>query len=129
MEEDKLSKFFGSYNPQLPDDSLFMHELKRKLEGAEMLKEHLAASRRRSRRAVLAAAVTGFVFGLLSVFLYPVLNGFIVSLADKCSGAARFIVDYRSVFVTAFVCLLTGVLTYTAYDITASVGSRNQKKI
>lgn len=72
-EDDKIRELFSRFDPELPSESLFMSRLKRNMEAVELVKRQTAAVRRRSRKAVIAAAIAGFVVGVIFAALMPFL--------------------------------------------------------
>lgn len=74
MEEDKLKSLFSNFEPELSSDSRFMNKLQRNLNSVEIIKQHTAEVRSRSRKAVAIAAVVGFIVGFLFSLALPYLN-------------------------------------------------------
>lgn len=118
MEEDKLHRLFDQYNPTLSADCDFMKRLEHNLEAVELVKQRVELMHRKNRMAVIVAAITGFVFGLLSTFCYPYLTVWLNSLTFEAADMARFVADYGNVAVWGIISLMVGVVTYCAYDIT-----------
>ena len=73
MDDDKLKDIFAGFNPEISDSADFMAGLNRHLELAELARQRLEAARRRSKRAVIIAAIAGFGGGVMSALCYPAL--------------------------------------------------------
>lgn len=74
MEDDKLKSLFSNFEPKLSSDSLFMNKLQRNLNSVELIKQHTAEVRSRSRKAVAIAAIVGFIVGFLFSLSLPYLT-------------------------------------------------------
>ena len=71
MEEDKLKDIFKDFNPDLSSDSDFMSRLERSMKAVEIVKHQNAETHRRSKRAIVWAALAGFVAGIVMTILQP----------------------------------------------------------
>ncbi len=118
MDENKYTDLFASFNPELSSDKLFMARLQANLRAVSNVKEQVSAMRSKSRLAVWIAAIIGFICGILCSLCYQaifeVLNGLFVA----GSTFAILFADYGNVVVWGIICLMTGVIAYSAYDIT-----------
>ena len=74
MEDDKLKSLFSNFEPELSSDFLFMNKLQRNLNSVELIKQHTAEVRSRSRKAVAIAAFVGFIVGFLFSLSLPYLT-------------------------------------------------------
>ncbi len=74
MEDDKLKYLFSNFEPELSSDFLFMNKLQRNLNSVELIKQHTAEVRSRSRKAVAIAAIVGFIVGFLFSLSLPYLT-------------------------------------------------------
>ena len=74
MEDDKLKYLFSNFEPALSSDFLFMNKLQRNLNSVELIKQHTAEVRSRSRKAVAIAAIVGFIVGFLFSLSLPYLT-------------------------------------------------------
>ena len=74
MEDDKLKSLFSKFEPELSSDFLFMNKLQRNLNSVELIKQHTAEVRSRSRKAVAIAAIVGFIVGFLFSLSLPYLT-------------------------------------------------------
>lgn len=74
MDDNKLKSMFSDFEPELSSDIQFMNRLQRSLDSVEIIKQHTAEVRSRSRKAVAIAAVVGFIVGFLFSLSLPYLD-------------------------------------------------------
>lgn len=74
MEDDKLKFLFSNFEPELSSDFQFMNKLQQNLNSVEIIKQHTAEVLSRSKKAVVIAAVVGFIVGFLFSLSLPYLN-------------------------------------------------------
>ncbi|MDE7388562.1 MAG: hypothetical protein K2M97_04845, partial [Muribaculaceae bacterium] len=74
MEDDELKRIFSDFEPDMSPDFQFVSKLEQRLEAVEIVREQVAEVRSRSRKAVVIAAVVGFVVGFLSSLSLPYLS-------------------------------------------------------
>lgn len=74
MEDDKLKSMLTNFEPELSSDFQFMSKLERSLNSVEILKQHAAEVRSRNKKAVVLAAVLGFIVGMLFSLTLPYLS-------------------------------------------------------
>lgn len=74
MEDDKLKSLFSNFEPELSSDFQFMNRLQQNLNSVEIIRQHTAEVRSRSRKAVAIAAVVGFIVGFLFSLSLPYLS-------------------------------------------------------
>ncbi|MDE5773853.1 MAG: hypothetical protein K2H86_05300 [Muribaculaceae bacterium] len=127
MDDDKIRDILGRFNPQLSSSERFMSELSRNLESVEMIKRHAAEVRRRSRRAVVSAAVVGLITGMILMWLMPYLQGAVMKVQGAMPSIAglNVIIDHYmliSWIVTALVCV---VVSLNVYELSLSVSKRS----
>lgn len=111
MNDDKLKDIFAGFNPEISDSANFMSRLSRNLELAEIARQRIEATRRRSKRAVVIAAIAGFCGGVMSTLCYPALQRLI----------SVFSVDASPTLSYMLLSALTIGLTYAAYDLALTV--------
>lgn len=126
MDDDKIRNIFEQYNPRLSSSERFMSELSRNLESVEMIKRHTAEVRRRSRRAVVTAAVVGLITGMILMWLMPYLQAAVMNwqAAMPSVGGLNIIIDHYmliSWIVTAVVCV---VVSLNVYELSLSVSKQ-----
>ncbi|MDE6301106.1 MAG: hypothetical protein K2M19_05275 [Muribaculaceae bacterium] len=74
MEDDKFNFLFSNFEPELSSDTQFMNKLQQNLNSVEIIKQHTAEVRARSKKAVAIAALVGFIVGFLFSLLLPYLS-------------------------------------------------------
>ena len=74
MEDDKLKSLFSNFEPELTSGFRFMNKLQQNLNSVEMIKQHTAEFRARSKKAVVIAALVGFIVGFLFSLSLPCLS-------------------------------------------------------
>ena len=116
--DDKISELFKDYNPGLSSDSLFMERLEHNLRAVDIVKQQLKASHRKNRLAIIAAAITGFIVGVVSVIAYPYLSEIVLKIITNAAFTADFLTDYTDTVVFCMIAIITGLLSYFAYDTT-----------
>lgn len=116
--EDKISELFKGYNPDLSPDSLFMERLEHNLRAVDIVKQQLKASNRKNRLAIIAAAITGFIVGVVSVIAYPYLSEIVLKIITNAAFTADFLTDYTDTIVFCLIAGISGLLSYFAYDTT-----------
>ncbi|MDE5724569.1 MAG: hypothetical protein K2I12_00965 [Duncaniella sp.] len=120
-EDDKIRNLFAGFNPDLTPDYEFMSGLQRAIDAVELVKEQNTALKRRSRVAVVIAALTGFVVGVVLTLVMSHMDSLWISLPASFSqyvfGASG--VDFS--MVTWIVVAGASVLTaLNAYEIAMS---------
>ncbi|MCM1077408.1 MAG: hypothetical protein NC411_08630 [Bacteroides sp.] len=73
MEDDKIRELFSNFEPDMTSDFTFMTKLQRNMNAVEIVKEHNQALRRRSRTAVVVAAIAGLLTGVIMTLLFPLI--------------------------------------------------------
>lgn len=121
MEDDKLKDLFGRFNPELSSDSGFMARLQRNMDAVEFVKRQRMAVRRRNKTAVVVAALSGFVTGMICALIFPLIKDWLsaVSFSIPCVGVDPVTVDVRLI---SLICMALGtsVIVYNAYVLTLS---------
>lgn len=74
IEDKGIGTLFADYRPDLTSDFVFMQRLERNLDAVEIVRERNEATRRRGRRALVAAALAGFVVGALLTLAVPYMT-------------------------------------------------------
>ena len=120
MNEDNLKSIFNDFNPDLTPDDRFMPRLEQNLRSVEVVKEQIARAQKKKRLPVIIAALTGFIAGLLCTLAYPFLHTTLNNLVQTGTEAATLLSDYSPILIYTLITLLTGTLTYIAYDLTAT---------
>lgn len=124
MEEDRLKAILQDFSPVMAPDDTFMSRLEEKLRSVELVKQQLEQQRRRNRLAIVLAALTGFICGIVSALCYPWLLAAITDAVTACTAAARLVTTYGSEVALSILCMAAATVTYTVYDITLLLSRR-----
>lgn len=121
MDDDKLKELFSGFEPELSPDSQFMSRLQRRMEAVELVKTHSAALRRRNKIAVVVAAVSGFVTGVVMTLLYPLIGTYIMTLPVTLPHISIASIHLgMQIAVWTSIALVSGITAYNAYQIALS---------
>jgi hypothetical protein len=116
MEDDKLRNLFNDFQPELSSSSKFMAKLQKNMEMIEFLKQHDIALKKRNKLAVVIAAVSGFVMGVILTLLFPLIANWIstVSVSLPHLHISNLTIDYSFVawIIIAGVCIITALNAY-----------------
>lgn len=85
MEEDKIKELFHSFEPSLSDSKLFMRRLEERMDLVEMVKKYNEAQQRSNRRAVVIAALVGFIAGAFFTSILPWLTVMFKNIFESLS--------------------------------------------
>lgn len=110
MEDNDIKSLFAGFKPDMGPDFDFMARLEQRLDSVEFVKQQTAQVKARCRRAVVFAALVGFIAGFLCSLLLPYLqeaianwqptlpdNSFVNSLAANFNVIAWIIIAFTSV--------------------------------
>lgn len=125
MDENEFSDLFASYNTELSSDKLFMLRLQANLRAVSLVKEQVHVMRRKNRLAVIVAAITGFLCGILFAIYYPAFFTLLKSLFAASTVTAKIFADYGNVAAWGIICCVTGIAAYSAYDIALLATKKN----
>jgi len=116
MEDDNIRNLFQSFEPALSSDSKFMERLQQSIDAVEIVKQHTAVVRKRHKLAVLIAAVSGFVMGVVMTLLYPIISGWManMNLSFQISKATAIDIDssFIGIIVMSAVCVIVTLNIY-----------------
>jgi hypothetical protein len=116
MDDDKLRNLFNDFQPELSSSSQFMTKLQKNIEMVEILKQHNIALKKRNKLAVVIAAVSGFVMGVILTLLFPLIGDWVstVSVSLPHLYISHLTIDYSFVawIVIAGVCIITALNAY-----------------
>lgn len=123
MEDNQIKDLFSNFDPELSSGPLFISRLRHRLDAVELVRERIAAERRRSRRAILIAAISGIVAGMLMTLMFPVICSWLISLAHKIP--CIHLRDAAGQIITLMLATAISVtIAVNAYDITLSLNRR-----
>ncbi len=77
MEDDKIRNLFDNFEPELSSSFQFMNQLKKNMDAVEIVKQHNVALKKRNRLAVVIAAVSGFIMGVILTLLFPLIGDWV----------------------------------------------------
>lgn len=116
MEDDKLKNLFNDFQPELSSSFQFMTKLQKNMEMVEILKQHDIALKKRNKLAVVIAAVSGFVMGIILTLLFPLIGNWVstFSISLPHLQISSITIDYSFVgwIVMAGVCIITALNAY-----------------
>lgn len=127
MEDDNLKDLFESFQPGLSPDSLFMSKLRRNMKSVEIIRQHTAAHRKRTRMAVCVAALAGFVMGVVLTLLMPLIGNSVSTFAIYIPNHGFFNMDIDWQIVGWILTAVFSVFSaINVYEITmAKLSTRN----
>lgn len=81
MKDDDLKHLFSDYNPELQtSDEDFMDTLARNMEAVDAVKQQIATTNRRYKRAAVLSAVIGFAAGSLMTLILSAIGTFEITI-------------------------------------------------
>lgn len=107
MENDKFKELFADFKPEISDSADFMARFNSNLRLAEEVRRQIQTSRRKSRRAVIIAALAGFAGGAVSTICYPALERTVALVAPDVASTLTWAI---------FSAIIIGLI-FTAYDL------------
>lgn len=119
MKEDNLFEIFSGFTPELPSDNLFIARLKKNMETVEFIRNKTTISKRNKRLAVIIAAVTGFICGIIATLSLPYLTYIVSSIRFGSVFTIRFVSDCDYMIVWSFICITTSLISYFTYDLSS----------
>lgn len=121
MEDEKLREIFESYRPSLRPQDEFMTVLERRMRAVESVKRQAAVMRRRNRVAVVVAALSGFLAGVVATLLFPIVEQWVATLNVSLPSSWLPNVEAACVIaewvIAATACVIAA---YNAYGLTLS---------
>lgn len=114
MEDDKIKNLFADFNPELSSDTQFMARLQRNLEAVEFVKQQSAIFRKRNKTAVVVAALSGFVVGVLTTLIFSAFDVWtsLVYLSLPLLTANPIAIDFRIIAII----LAAAASCFTVYN-------------
>lgn len=118
MDDKKLTELFSGFDPEISSDNLFMSRMQRSLDSVEIVKQHTEAVQRRQRRAMVWAAIAGFVAGVIMALISPYIIGWLSGLQFEMPAVAGLSTDILITTVTFGVIAAVSVLiSLGVYDL------------
>lgn len=125
-QDDKLKELFSDFTPDLSSDSLFMSRLERSLNSVEIIKQQAVEMESRNRKAVVIAAIVGFVAGFLFSLLLPTLQHAVASwqLTLPDSSWSTTLAENFTVFAWLAISLASSLIALNTYELSLSLLKR-----
>lgn len=123
MEEDKISRIFREYEPEISSSMAFMERLERNLNAVEMVHRENEAVMRRNRIAIAAAAFAGFISGMIFTLLLPYITEVIRSGFEYLTRINGLYINnsYPQVLSWIIIGAISVFIAVNTYDITLSL--------
>ena len=132
--DNDLRQLFADIKPRTGRDDLFMARLESRMDMADSVTARLDSQRRRSRMAVAAAAVTGFLAGMVTAILAPQnlalieqFAAWIATSAYSITTSASTVADSHLVAASTVWILIAAMITlisFSAYQATMAITAR-----
>lgn len=130
MEDDKIKSLFSNFDPELNSDFRFMRNLEEKLDSVEIVKQHNAEARSRCKKAVIFAALAGFVVGLLFSLLLPYISRVVADWQKALPTESDLNILADNLPIIAWI-LILGTAVFVAlntYELSLSLLKRKDEK-
>ncbi|MDE7347878.1 MAG: hypothetical protein K2N48_14200 [Muribaculaceae bacterium] len=123
MEEDKIKELFSSYDPELSSSLAFIERLERNLNAVEIIHKENEAVMNRNKVAVAAAALAGFLSGMIFSLILPYLTIIFRTIFESIPGVNGQDLPggYLQVASWIFVGAVSVFVAVNTYDITLSL--------
>lgn len=128
MEDNDIKSLFAGYKPDMGSDFDFMDRLEQRLDSVEFVKQQTAQVKARCRRAVVFAALAGFVAGFLCSLLLPYLQEAIANWQPTLPDNA-FVSAFASNFnvIAWLIIALTSIIAaLNTYELSLALSSRRR---
>ncbi len=116
MEDDKIRSLFDNFEPELSSSFQFMNQLKKNMDAAEIVKQHNIALKKSNRLAVVIAAVSGFITGVILTLLFPLIGDWVstfnISIPRLQTSVITIDFSFVAWIVMAGVCIITALNAY-----------------
>lgn len=117
QNDNDIKKLFEVFTPTLSSDTDFIARLQKNMDAVESVKTHVATLQRRNRIAVVAAALAGFMTGVLCTLLFPFIADSLapLSLSIPHLQIPPININWRIVgwLLSGTLCVLAAVQTYS----------------
>lgn len=116
MDNDNLKELFGNFNPGLSSGNDFMARLQQRMDTIDMVRQYNTELRRRNRKAVMIAALAGFIMGVVLTLLMPLAGAWVATLRISVPELhiSTLAIDYRYIawILLAAISMFTALNTY-----------------
>lgn len=122
-EDDKIRQMFSRFNPPRSADWRFVRMVESGLDSVETVRERVMLSRKRSRVAVVVAALAGFVAGAACTTVVPQLMSAIADweLTLPAESVLKQMSVYSSSVVWIGVAAVAATAAMSAFNLTEAV--------
>lgn len=119
MEDEKIKEIFSKFEPPLSSDFQFMNRLEANLRSVELVKEHSAKLRVMNRKAVMIAAVVGFLCGFLFSLALPAIGAAMISLRQTVASESfvGFLTQNYLPIVWAIIAGVSGFIAMNTFEL------------
>ncbi len=123
MDDDKLKNIFHDFDPVISSDIRFMDKLQRNLNAVEIVRQQNRMMLARNKRAVVIAAMAGFLVGLIFSFALPYIGDMIAGLRPTLDvGSVGYILADNYQLITWLIIGAVSVFTsLNTYELVLSI--------
>lgn len=129
MNDDKLKELFDNYSPKLSPGTQFMDRMKRNMDAVEFIQARNEAVRKRYRKAIAAAAIAGFIVGVVFTFAMPYLADTVLSVMEYLpqNAVTEAIAGNYMLVVWSLICGTSLLIVLNTYEISLSSQKRHSR--
>lgn len=130
VEKDPVKNILSHFEPKLTSSADFLRRLNRNLEAIEAVKVELDLQRRRNRKAVVIAALSGFLTGCLCMMLLPYIKTAAATwlVAQSYTSLATTFINQFMIVAWAITGITSVIISLNTYDIAKSIlGNRGTR--
>ena len=128
MEEDKIKDLFAGYDPQLSSDFRFMNRLESNMRSVELVKEHHREEIKINRKALMIAAVVGFVCGFLFSMALPAIGEAMMNMRQAVAAGSflGFVVQNYLPITWAMIAAVSGFIAFNTFELSLFLFERRR---
>ncbi len=128
MEDNDIKSLFAGFKPDMGPDFDFMARLEQRLDSVEFVKQQTAQVKARCRRAVVFAALAGFVAGFLCSLLLPYLQVAVANWQPTLPDNAfvHTLVGHFNVIAWLIIALTSIIAALNTYELSLALSSRRR---
>lgn len=129
-EDDKIKNIFAGFSPELSSDFIFMKELERRIESVEIVKRHMARTKRRNKAAIAIAAAVGFIVGFLFSLAMPYITRAIADwqLTLPDTSGLNMIADNIVLLTWLIIGVTSCVIALNSYELSLSIIKSRERR-
>ena len=124
LEDKQIRELFDGFEPNNGGDDAFIERVEQNLRAVDNAREMIGDTRRLQRRAVVIAALVGFISGIASVLCYSIIKQLVTSVL--AAADIHIVIDGlpAGVLAWAMICTIVTGLSYVAYDLVTTLRPR-----